>query len=122
MVAESDLVVDEVSEINKGPESDAYVVGAVLEEDGIVVVQYVERIRTVVAAEMYTVGVEIDAVEIVAVEIVAVETVAVEIGAVEFVVVEIVAVEIVGVETVAAAASVTAETVEAVAVNDHSER
>ena len=39
MVAESDLVVDEVSEINKGPESDAYVVGAVLEEDCIVVVE-----------------------------------------------------------------------------------
>ena len=38
MVEESDLVVDEVSEINKGPESGAYVVGAVIEEDGIVVV------------------------------------------------------------------------------------
>ena len=39
MVEESDLVVDKVSEIKKGSESGAYVVGAVLEEDGIVVVE-----------------------------------------------------------------------------------
>ena len=55
-----------------------------------------------VAAVMYTVGVEIVGVEIVAVETVAVEIVAVEI--------------------VAAVASVTAETVEPVAVIDHFER
>ena len=101
-------VVDKVSEITKNSESGADVVGAVLEVDGIVVVEQVGRKRTVVAVVTYTVAVEIVAVETVAVEIVAVEIGAVEIGA--------------AVASVAVVASVTAETVEPVAVNNHFER
>ena len=67
-----------MAEITKKMENGADVVGAVLEVDGIVAVEYVRRKRTVVAAVTFTVAAEVVVVETVVVETVAVKTVTVE--------------------------------------------